>query len=59
MEFALMVNIQKEHLVKFIDLYEEIKNYLYEYMDETQFKLFESTYFFRRGKKIIEYFNKL
>ncbi len=59
MEFSLMVNVPKEYLTKFIDLYEEIRNYLYEYMDETQMKLFESTYFFRRGKKIIEYFNKL
>jgi serine/threonine protein kinase/DNA-binding Lrp family transcriptional regulator len=59
MEFALMVNLPKDKLTKFIEFYEEIKNYLYVNMDDVQLKLFESTYFFRRGKKIIEYYNKL
>lgn len=59
MEFALMVNLPKDKLKKFIEFYEEIKNYLYVNMDDVQLKLFESTYFFRRGKKIIEYYNKL
>ncbi|MDD3044307.1 MAG: protein kinase [Candidatus Delongbacteria bacterium] len=59
MEFALMVNVPKKILTRFIDLYEEINNYLYGNMDDTQLKLFESTYFFRRGRKIIEYYNKL
>ncbi|MBU4486202.1 MAG: hypothetical protein KKD38_04680, partial [Candidatus Delongbacteria bacterium] len=59
MEFALMVNIPKELMKRFIEFYEEIKNYLYDYMDDTQLKLFESAYFFRRGRKIIEYYNKL
>jgi len=59
MEFALMVKTPKEKLKKFIDFYEEIKSYLYDNMDETQLKLFESTYFFRRGKKIISYYNKI
>ena len=59
MEFALMVSVPKKLLTRFIDFYDEIKNYLYDYMDETQLKLFESTYFFRRGRKIIEYYGKL
>jgi PAS domain S-box-containing protein len=59
MEFALMVSISKDRLKKFIEFYEEISSYLYENMDEDQVGLFESTYFFRRGKKIIEYYNNL
>jgi len=59
MEYALMINTPKDKMKKFIESYEEIKNYLYENMDDVQLKLFESAYFFRRGKKIIEYYNKL
>ncbi|MFO7810803.1 MAG: protein kinase [Candidatus Delongbacteria bacterium] len=59
MEFALMVKVRKEKLAKFISFYEEIKNYLYNNMDTFQLKLFESTYFFRRGKKILEYYERI
>ncbi len=58
MEFALMVNVPKKKLEKFIVLYDEIKSYLNANMDSVQSKLFRSTYFYRRGKKIIEYYNK-
>lgn len=59
MEFALMVSVPKEKLKRFINFYDEIKHYLYDNMDAVQLKLFESTYFFRRGKKILEYYEKL
>ncbi|MBN2857388.1 MAG: protein kinase, partial [Candidatus Delongbacteria bacterium] len=59
MEFALMVSVPKAKLTKFILFYDEIKHYLYDNMDAVQLKLFESTYFFRRGKKILEYYGKL
>ena len=59
MEYALMINTPKDKMKRFVEFYEEIKNYLYENMDDVQLKLFESAYFFRRGKKIIEYYNKL
>jgi len=59
MEYALMVKIPKDRLSKFIDFYQEIKSYLFDNMDEDQKILSESTYFFRRGKKIMEYFDRL
>jgi len=59
MEFALMTKVPKAKLKPFIEFYEEIRHYLYNNLDETQVGLFESTYFFRRGKKIIEYYEKL
>jgi serine/threonine protein kinase len=58
MEFALMVEVPGHKIKQFIEFYEEIRQYIYNNLDETQVGLFESTYFFRRGKKIIEYFDR-
>ena len=57
MEFALMAKIPKDKLAPFVGFYEEIKEYLLANMDDSQEKLFKTTYFYRRGQKIIEYFN--
>ncbi|MBN2788725.1 MAG: protein kinase [Candidatus Delongbacteria bacterium] len=57
MEFALMAKVEKEKIAPFVGFYEEIKEYLLANMDNVQEELFKTTYFFRRGQKIIEHFN--
>jgi serine/threonine protein kinase len=58
LESALMYNIKKDRLKKFVDLYEEIRHYIDENMDDVQKRIFEHNYFLRRGKKIIEFYGK-
>jgi serine/threonine protein kinase len=57
MEFALMAKIDKKKIASFVGFYEEIKEYLLVKMDNSQQDLFKTTYFYRRGQKIIQYFN--
>lgn len=57
MEFALMAKIKVDKIAPFIEFYEEIKEYLLANMDSAQEELFKTAYFYRRGQKIIEYFN--
>ncbi|MCD6578239.1 hypothetical protein J7L48_02050, partial [bacterium] len=57
MEFALMGKIKKSKIFSFIEFYKEIKEYLLDNMDNSQEELFKTTYFYKRGQKIIEYFN--
>ncbi|NOR46339.1 MAG: hypothetical protein GQ534_12195 [Candidatus Delongbacteria bacterium] len=57
MEFALMAKIKVDKIAPFIGFYEEIKEYLLANMDSAQEELFKTTYFYRRGQKIIERFN--
>ena len=57
MEFALMAKTPKVKIAPFVEFYEEIKEYLLDNLDDSQEKLFKTTYFYRRGQKIIEYFN--
>jgi serine/threonine protein kinase len=57
MEFAFMAKVDKNKIASFVGFYEEIKDYLLVNMDSTQQELFKTTYFYRRGQKIIQYFN--